>query len=140
MKVILSLFYLGYFRYAPGTLASLVTMLLCYFFIPMEFLVLLFLFTSILGFYFCYFFTKINKQKDPSYIVIDEAAGMLLCLLFLPKNILLYLVAFLLFRFFDILKPSFIFNSQDFNNGVGIMVDDIISGLVVNILLINYYF
>jgi len=140
MKTILSVFYVGYFKYAPGTLASLLTMIVCFYLVPINFFNLLFIFISIVGFLSCYIFTKNNIEKDPSYIVIDEVMGMFLCLFFLPKNIFLYFVAFMLFRFFDIFKPSIIFKSQNFKYGVGIMLDDILSALFVNVMFINYLF
>ena len=139
MKIVLSAFYLGYFKYAPGTLASLLTMFLCYFVIPLNLFSLLLIFSTILGFSTCYSFSKNNIEKDPSYIVIDEVVGMFLCLLFLPKNLFLYLMAFFLFRFFDILKPSIIFKSQNLKYGTGIMMDDILAALLVNLMLINYF-
>ena len=138
MKIILSVFYLGYFKYAPGTLVSLFTMFLCFFIIPLNLFNPLFILSTILGFSACYIFSKNNIEKDPSYIVIDEVVGMFLCLLFLPKNLFLYFVAFFLFRFFDILKPSIIFKSQNSKYGIGIMMDDILAALLVNLMLINY--
>tara|TARA_Y100000994_G_C15659797_1_gene428984 strand:- start:291 stop:713 length:423 start_codon:yes stop_codon:yes gene_type:complete len=138
MKIILSVFYLGYFKYAPGTLASLLTMFLCFFVMPLNLFNPLLIFSTILGFSTCYIFSKNNIEKDPSYIVIDEVVGMFLCLLFLPKNLFLYFVAFFLFRFFDILKPSIIFKSQNSKYGIGIMMDDILAALLVNLMLINY--
>ena len=50
-------------------------------------------------------------------------------LFMLPHNIVLYVIAFLLFRLFDILKPSFIYQVQDFPGGWGIMLDDVIAGI-----------
>ena len=138
MKIILSVFYLGYFKYAPGTLASLLTMFLCFFVMPLNLFNPLLIFSTILGFSTCYIFSKNNIEKDPSYIVIDEVVGMFLCLLFLPKNLFLYFMAFFLFRFFDILKPSIIFKSQNSKYGIGIMMDDILAALLVNLMLINY--
>ena len=78
------------------------------------------------------------NRKLISYIVIDEVVGMFLCLLLLPKNLFLYFMAFFLFRFFDILKPSIIFKSQNSKYGIGIMIDDILAALLVNLMLINY--
>ncbi len=46
--------------------------------------------------------------KDSNYVVIDEIAGMSISLLFLPVTIPVVLAAFLLFRFFDIVKPLYI--------------------------------
>jgi len=73
--------------------------------------------------------------KDPSKVVIDEVAGMAVGLLFLPVNITCLLTAFILFRFFDILKPLYIRKSESLPAGWGIMVDDIHAGIYTNILL-----
>ncbi|MCF6237715.1 MAG: phosphatidylglycerophosphatase A, partial [Candidatus Marinimicrobia bacterium] len=48
---------------------------------------------------------KILDRADPSVVVIDEIAGMLVALIGAPNHPLAWLTAFALFRFFDILKP-----------------------------------
>ncbi len=72
---------------------------------------------------------------DPAEVTIDEIVGMWISLFLLPKNILLTLAAFFLFRFFDIIKP---FPAREFDNmhgGFGIMMDDVIAGMYANIIL-----
>ena len=71
---------------------------------------------------------KETNNPDPSEVVIDEIAGMSIALFILPQNILLYLIAFIIFRLLDIFKPSFIYTVQSLPNGWGIMIDDIIAG------------
>ena len=71
-----------------------------------------------LSFFGCYFYDKYNEISDPSFIVIDEVVGMWIGLFFIPNNFIFYLIAFLLFRFFDILKPSFVYHSQNIPFGV----------------------
>jgi len=68
-------------------------------------------------------------DHDPSEVVIDEAVGMGISLFMLPHSFGLYLLAFILFRIFDIFKPSFIYQIQDLPGGWGIMVDDVLAGL-----------
>ena len=68
------------------------------------------------------------KDHDPSEIVIDEAVGMGISLFMLPHSFTLYLLAFCLFRVFDIFKPSFIFQVQSLPGGWGIMLDDVLAG------------
>ena len=63
---------------------------------------------------------------------------MIFSLILLPKNLYLYFIAFLLFRVFDITKPSFIYHSQNLNFGIGILMDDIISGLLVLMIMIGF--
>ena len=73
---------------------------------------------------------------DPGQVVCDEVAGMSLCLLLLPwhdpdwqDSLIQAVVAFLLFRAFDILKPPPIEQSQQLRGGWGVLVDDLLAGL-----------
>ena len=75
--------------------------------------------------------------KDPSMIVIDEFAGMSIVLFMIEPGISMYALGFVLFRFFDILKPSFIYHSQFFENGIGIMLDDVLAGIIVLLILLG---
>ena len=133
-------FYLGDIKYAPGTITSLIILIIWYF-IPNSIIIQLSIlcFHLLFGFYFCFQFTKNNLEKDPSYIVIDEVVGMMICLFLLPKNIPIYIMAFILFRFFDIIKPSIIDRSQNFKFGIGIMADDIISGILTLLIIKGLY-
>jgi phosphatidylglycerophosphatase A len=73
--------------------------------------------------------------KDPSKVVIDEVAGMCVSLVWLPVNVKYLLAAFILFRFFDIVKPLYIRKTESFPAGWGIMMDDVLAGIYTNILL-----
>lgn len=75
-------------------------------------------------------------KDDPGEIVIDEVAGMWLALLFLPKSILLFSLAFILFRIFDITKPWIIGKIQSLHGGFGIMLDDILAGILARLILL----
>lgn len=77
-----------------------------------------------------------GEKKDPSCIVIDEFAGYIASLLFLPFSWGYVIAAFVLFRFFDILKPPPLRRFEDvFNGGFGIMADDIGAAVYTNLLL-----
>ena len=76
-------------------------------------------------------------DHDPSEVVIDEAVGMGISLFMLPHSFGLYLLAFVLFRIFDIFKPSFIYQIQDLPGGWGIMLDDVLAGLFTFALVIG---
>jgi len=78
---------------------------------------------------------KIFNKKDAPYIVIDEVSGMLLSLIFIPYDIKLAIIAFVLFRIFDILKPYPIERVQNLPGGIGVMGDDILAGIYTNIIL-----
>lgn len=70
--------------------------------------------------------------KDPSVIVIDEVVGMWLSMIFIPNNIILLLLSFAVFRFFDIVKPLFIRKVENIRGGWGIMLDDVVAGIFAN--------
>lgn len=65
---------------------------------------------------------------DPGFVVIDEVAGQLLILAVTPVDVGHALAAFILFRFFDIVKPWPVRSLERFPGGVGIMVDDLAAG------------
>ena len=123
-------FYLGKIPIAPGTMASLATLLIwplipLNYFIQIIILIILF----IIGIISSKIIAKEMNEKDPSEIVIDEVVGMGISLFMLPNEIILYLFAFIIFRILDILKPSFIYSIQKLPNGWGIMLDDVVAGI-----------
>ena len=67
--------------------------------------------------------------KDPGAIVVDEVAGMIVSVLLLPRTVPVLIVAFVLFRLFDVTKPFPARTSQRLRGGVGVMIDDVIAGL-----------
>lgn len=78
---------------------------------------------------------------DPGKIVMDETVGLWITCLFIPLSLTNLLWAFILFRFFDILKPLGIKWFEKLNGGYGVMFDDVIAGIYGNIVLqiIVYY-
>jgi phosphatidylglycerophosphatase A len=126
---------IGFFPFAPGTAASLVVVVLVWLTSlltgPISGWSLL---VAALGIYFvgipaATLTERELGQKDPRPIVIDEVAGQLVALAFLPLTWQTMLMAFLLFRIFDIIKP-FPINWLDKNlpGGFGIMSDDMLAG------------
>jgi phosphatidylglycerophosphatase A len=73
--------------------------------------------------------------QDPSEVTIDEVLGMWISLLFLPKTILVALIAFLVFRILDIVKPYPARRFDKTPGGAGVMLDDVISGIYTNLLI-----
>ena len=70
-----------------------------------------------------------KAQRDPSYIVIDEWAGMLIALLGVPHtNLLAVGCAFVLFRLFDVIKPGPVRWAETLPGAYGVMCDDIVAG------------
>lgn len=68
-------------------------------------------------------------KEDPSCVVIDEVSGQMLALVAAPLHWKSLLAAFILFRAFDILKPSPVRYLERIPGGAGIMLDDIGAGL-----------
>jgi phosphatidylglycerophosphatase A len=78
-------------------------------------------------------------RHDPGAVVVDETLGTLLTCAFVPAAAFhspwLYVIAFFLFRLLDIWKPGLIGQSQALPRGWGIVVDDVLAGLLGGILL-----
>lgn len=136
-KLISTLFFIGYFPFAPGTFASAIAMIILFIFKPSN-LSLFFIWISaiILGVISSDKMERQTNAKDASYIVIDEFTGYLTSVLLVPLTIQNLLLAFIFFRFFDIIKPPPIRQIEKrVEGGLGIMIDDIIAGIMSNILL-----
>ena len=69
------------------------------------------------------------RREDPGEIVIDEVAGMLLTMLWVPGGCEAFTIGFLEFRFFDIVKPFPARMSERLPGGFGVMADDLVAGL-----------
>jgi len=67
--------------------------------------------------------------KDPQFVVIDEVAGQLVALIAVPLGWKSFLVGFILFRVFDILKPPPVRQLEAIPEGAGIVLDDVAAGL-----------
>lgn len=74
--------------------------------------------------------------KDPRRIVIDEYAAILLPLYFTPPKILPLAITFLLFRFFDIVKPPPIKQLENLSGGWGIMLDDLLAAAYTTVIVL----
>ena len=129
-RFVATFFYLGKLPFAPGSWGSLGALLL-WLLLPVAFsihlsvIVILF----VLGVYSSNKMAKYLDDDDPSEVVIDEVVGMGISLFMLPHSFGLYLLAFILFRIFDIVKPWFIYRIQNLSGGWGIMLDDVLAGL-----------
>ncbi len=79
---------------------------------------------------------KILKQKDPGCIVIDEIAGYVVAMVGISLSIYTMVTGFILFRFFDILKPFPVkYFEKNFKAGPGIVLDDLVAGILSSISL-----
>ena len=82
---------------------------------------------------------ELAGRKDPGKVVVDEVAGQLIATLplafFANWSIAAVMVSFVLFRFFDIVKPYPANRLQDLKGGAGIMFDDLVAGVYAAVLV-----
>lgn len=156
--VVASVFGIGYFDIAPGTIMSAIA-------VPLAILIAQFggggmgvlassIIVLVIGILACADHVRATGRQDPPECVIDELAGQWLacafaCLTFAgliptPRiSLLAFALAFALFRLFDIWKPWPVsWADQNLKGGVGVMTDDMIAGLMAGVLvaLARYFF
>lgn len=127
--------YMGYLPPAPGTLGSLLGLILLW---PLgagtaQILVTICLIG--LGIAVAGRAAKVLGEQDPSAIIIDEIAGIAVATMLLPPHFLERGMAFVLFRLFDVLKPFPARHAERLSGGWGIVADDLIAGLYANVLV-----
>ncbi|HTN16354.1 MAG TPA: phosphatidylglycerophosphatase A [Chitinophagaceae bacterium] len=135
MKIIASIFGIGYIGKGGGTVAAVAAALLWYFLQPnIGQQLILVIITLVLG---VWSGNKVEADwgKDSSKVVIDEVAGMFIAALFIPVSISYLVAALVLFRFFDIAKPLGVRRMERFKGGWGVMLDDILAGVYANVIL-----
>ncbi|MFT2736397.1 phosphatidylglycerophosphatase A [Helicobacter pylori] len=139
----LTLFFSGYFKKAPGTIGSLVALLL-----GLPILIFsantLFLAAVLIG---LIAIAQIDKEEeeskvhDSSYIVIDELVGMWLAMAISGLSLAGVILSFIFFRIYDITKPSFIGKiDKEVKGGLGVVADDALAGVLAGLsvlLIIN---
>lgn len=128
---------------APGTAGSLLGMV-CYPLLAQLHLAFFLLFVlgfAVFGGWVCDRASKKLGVHDHGGIVIDEIAGIWLAMTAIPPTWYFMLGGFVLFRFFDIVKPWPIrFLDRRLKGGVGIMIDDIVAGLFTWLILVASQF
>jgi phosphatidylglycerophosphatase A len=131
-------FFVGKFPFAPGTFGSLLAIPICFILSKTEsyFSIIFISVFILLSIFLAGKTEKIIGEKDPGIVVIDEIAGMILTLLFIPFNFITIITGFILFRIFDILKPFPIgYIDKNLKGGAGIVLDDVVAGIFANIAL-----
>ena len=82
---------------------------------------------------------ELSGRKDPGKVVVDEVAGQLIALfpltLFAQWSTGAVILSFILFRFFDIVKPYPANRLQDLHGGMGIMFDDLVAGVYAAVIV-----
>ena len=123
---------------APGTFGSLAALLPCFLLSRMPLWGAVIIIVGLIGLavWAADAAEKLLGQKDPGRIVIDEIAGMVVTLAGLPFNLLTAATGFIIFRILDITKPFPIrLAERRLTGGVGVVADDIVAGVLGNILL-----
>lgn len=135
-KLLGSGFYTGYIPFASGTFGALAAVFIYlipgfenpYVIVPA---VIVFF---IYGIYVGNKFENVYG-KDPSECTIDEVVGTWISYLFLPKTIGIIIITFFLWRALDIFKPYPARKLENLNGGMGIMIDDVVSGFYTLIIM-----
>jgi phosphatidylglycerophosphatase A len=73
--------------------------------------------------------------NDPKAFVLDEVAGQLITFFMIPFSWRVLVLGFLLFRFFDIVKPFPVYKFEEIEDGLGVVMDDVAAGVMANISL-----
>ena len=133
VRITASFLYVGYLPLAPGTFGSIAGLLIAYF-LPSNLPFCTFS-LSLLGCLICEKSRIVFKKDDPSNFVLDEVCGMMLSVLYLPKALWVYGLAFVLFRAGDVLKPWPVSLIQRHKSPWSIMGDDLAVGFFVNLIL-----
>ena len=140
LKFILTGFYIGKIKYAPGTFGTLLAIpifLLIYDFNLITKISIVFLLFLISLFLLSQSYKKqVFKDIDDKSIVIDEVIGYLIFIVFFDNTLFVLFSSFLIFRLFDIVKPYPIsLIDKKMKNALGVILDDIIAGLFSGITL-----
>ena len=141
-EVIGPVFYIGKMPFAPGTWGSLAALISWYLLKPSMSDPLFLLITGgifFIGIAVSAILTKEWQQKDPKEIVIDEWVGMWIALYLCPHDFKWGLVSFLFFRIFDIFKPGPVQLMDNMKNGAGVMLDDIVAGILALFITQSLY-
>jgi phosphatidylglycerophosphatase A len=125
--------YLGTLPGAPGTLGSLLGLVLLW---PLGAGVARALATIVLigaGIVIAGRAARIMGAQDPPAIIIDEVVGIAVATMLLPSRLLERIMAFALFRLFDITKPFPARQAERLSGGLGIVGDDLVAGVYANL-------
>lgn len=136
--VLATLFGVGRFPHAPGTLASAIAIPLAWLlagFAGQFVLIIAAVLCIVVGVAASDRYVRATGVKDPSGCVIDELAGQWVACCFAPHMASAYALGFLLFRAFDILKPWPISALESLPGGYGVMADDLLAGVFAGILV-----
>lgn len=128
----------GKFPKAPGTVGTLGALPLAWLVSKLdEFSALIFIFTFAVGaIVIAHLYGLISDEHDSQEVVVDEVAGFLVTMTWVPFTWANVLLAFGIFRLLDIIKPFPIsYADRNIKGGVGVVADDLIAGILGNVVL-----
>ena len=153
-SLFVTMFGLGKINIIPGTFGSFATIIILYFLFHIvnmssTLILLILIVICISSFWIVANYIKDNENKDPKEVVIDEFIGQSIPIYLYeishgiekPSNesIIFYIICFVLFRFFDIIKPFPVsFFDKNYKNSFGVIMDDICAGFYVVFSLIAF--
>jgi len=148
------MFGLGKIKFMPGTFGSLATTIILFYLfhsfnISSNIILIVWMVIFVYSFYAISTHTRDSKNKDPGEIIIDEFLGQSIPIYLYEishgitkesnEAILFYALFFILFRYFDIMKPFPVnFFDKNFKNSFGVIMDDICAGLYVVLTLVCF--
>ena len=153
-SLLVTMFGLGKIKFMPGTFGSLATTVFLYYLfhslnISSNVILIGLIIIFIYSFYAVSAYIKYSKNKDPGEIIIDEFLGQSIPIYLYEishgtikesnQAIVYYGLFFILFRYFDIMKPFPInFFDKNFKNSFGVIIDDICAGLYVVLAVVCF--
>tara|TARA_Y100001970_G_scaffold136687_1_gene168161 strand:- start:519 stop:1022 length:504 start_codon:yes stop_codon:yes gene_type:complete len=149
-----TMFGLGKIPKIPGTFGSLATIIILYIFfhilnLSLIIILIILIIILILSFLAVAIHIKNQENKDPKEVIIDEFIGQSIPIYLYEishgtnksadDSIIFYAVCFVLFRFFDIIKPFPVsYFDKNFKNSFGVIMDDVCAGFYVVLSLICF--
>jgi phosphatidylglycerophosphatase A len=153
-SLFVTMFGLGKIKFIPGTLGSLATTIILYYLfrvlnLSSNIILIGLMIVFIYSFYAVSKYIKISENKDPREIIIDEFLGQSIPIYLYEishattkensEAIVYYAIFFILFRYFDIVKPFPVsFFDKNFKNSFGVIMDDICAGFYVVLSLVCF--
>ena len=142
-RTITTLFGAGYIKYAPGTIGSILTVLiwlLIYTAFGQIYFLGLFVILTLSSYYLIKEYLSVFNKKDPQEIIIDEFIGISIPLLFVSSSQSYFeiLLVFVSFRIFDIFKIYPVNKAEMLDGPIGIILDDVIAGIYTLIILLIF--
>ena len=137
IKILSTGLFVGYIPLAPGTFGTILSAVIYWQLFPKNTAIqtVIVLIGIVVAIIVAGQSEKETGRKDDRKIVIDEIVGFWVCMLFIPHKIIFLTAGFLLFRFFDVVKPTPVKKLEQLPGGFGIVLDDIAAGIMTNIVL-----